>query len=265
MNNKLALFVSSPDSYCDVIEVFLKCFFKFWPDCPYEFILSTNTKKYHGITVINNNHHNDTWMDRAIPVLQNIRYKYVLLLCDDCLISKKVNTDSIERIVMDMDKYGIDFCGLANHIKGKKLHTDSLLNFVRKNKPYSLNLQVGIYRREYLLNLLGDGSRSPWELETKWLKEADKADNSYYDNIASCCYDVLGCKNGILKGQWYESVIREMGKKGIAINTKRGVISLKEDRKLHIYSRIGKILPSKVRPLVKKIVSMTGHKFASGN
>ena len=52
MDKRLSIYVSSPDSYSDVLAVFLKGYRRYWSDCPYEFILTTNTKSYEGITCI---------------------------------------------------------------------------------------------------------------------------------------------------------------------------------------------------------------------
>lgn len=51
MDKRLSIYVSSPDSYSDVLAVFLKGYRRYWSDCPYEFILTTNTKSYEGILV----------------------------------------------------------------------------------------------------------------------------------------------------------------------------------------------------------------------
>lgn len=45
MDKRLSIYVSSPDSYSDVLAVFLKGYRRYWSDCPYEFILTTNTNR----------------------------------------------------------------------------------------------------------------------------------------------------------------------------------------------------------------------------
>ena len=51
MDKRLSIYVSSPDSYSDVLAVFLKGYRRYWSDCPYEFILTTNTKSYEVLLV----------------------------------------------------------------------------------------------------------------------------------------------------------------------------------------------------------------------
>ena len=103
MDKRLSIYVSSPDSYSDVLAVFLKGYRRYWSDCPYEFILTTNTKSYEGITCICNNKQNDTWVERTIAALPVIKSKYVMLMCDDIILSDNVDNSLIERLLDYMD------------------------------------------------------------------------------------------------------------------------------------------------------------------
>ena len=107
MDKRLSIYVSSPDSYSDVLAVFLKGYRRYWSDCPYEFILTTNTKSYEGITCICNNKQNDTWVERTIAALPVIKSKYVMLMCDDIILSDNVDNSLIERLLDYMDSHEI--------------------------------------------------------------------------------------------------------------------------------------------------------------
>lgn len=264
-NKEVIIFISSPNAYADVFQVFIECLKMNWSDCPYEIILSTNNQEYEGITVINNHTNGDGWMDRAIPVIKMIENPYIFLLCDDCLISKKVDNRKVMSVINDIEKYGLDFCGVANNINGDPLYRGSLINRVKMNKPYALNLQAGIYNREFLLELLGDGNETPWELENKWLKMASKSKNICFPNIGSCNEDIFGCKNGVLKGKWFWSAVHGLKKAGISVNANRSVMTLLEEIRIVSISRLGKIIPSSMRPIIKKTMALFGKKFASEN
>ena len=259
----MAIFVSSPDSYADVFRVFLECYRKFWPDSPYELVLATNGSKYEGITVYNNGATDDGWMDRAIPAIARLPHEFILLLCDDCLISQRVDNRLVRSVLQDMRDYELDFCGLMNHIPGKALHSGSLVDRVRKDRPYALNLQAGIYRRSFLLRLLGDGERNPWQLEELWLREAGRSPREYFPNVVSCRTNVLHLRHGVLKGKWFASVINEMGERGVPIHTERETIPLSEERRLAVMSRLGKLLPARWRYAVKRILKKAGREFAT--
>lgn len=266
MNEKMVIFIATPDTYEDVLLIFLKCFRKFWKDCPYEVVISTNTKEYKGVTTYKNYLTNDGWMDRAIPVLKQIEAEYILLLCDDLIITEKVDSDRIKQVFRDVIDYKIDFCGLTSHssrVGGKKLYSNSDVLYVRRNRPYALNLQAGIYRRKFLIELLGDGSENPWELERKWIKEANNADNSYFLNIAVAEGDILNCRNGVLKGKWYGSVLRKLKRLNIEVEPVRPVIGRLQELWIFLSRRISIILPTGLRPIIKKCLSFLGIKFAT--
>ena len=95
-SKRLSIYVGSPDSYSDVLSIFLNGYHRYWSNCPYEFNLSTNTKKYDGIHCFCNNKQGDSWVERTISVLSNITTKYILLLCDDIIICDYINNDEIE-------------------------------------------------------------------------------------------------------------------------------------------------------------------------
>ena len=45
MSSELAIVVMSCDRYADMWEPFIRCFEQYWPDCPYEKYLVTETSK----------------------------------------------------------------------------------------------------------------------------------------------------------------------------------------------------------------------------
>ena len=262
--NDMLIFVSSPDIYSDVFSVFLQCFARFCKDCPYDFVLSTNTNKFDGITVYNNGAKNDSWMDRAYPVLHNLHVDYMLFLCDDLIITEKVDFTKINLILKEMKEKNINFCGLTNFIRGRRVSKDSLLSYVKKNMPYAKNLQSGIVKRSYFLNMLENGDKSPWELEVQWLKEASKAPDEYYDDVVSCKENILHCENGVRKGKWSWLTVHKLRKLGITVNTdKREVIPLVTEVKSKVFSFIGKKIPATYRPMLKKIANHMGQNFFS--
>ena len=172
MDKRLSIYVSSPDSYSDVLAVFLKGYRRYWSDCPYEFILTTNTKSYEGITCICNNKQNDTWVERTIAALPVIKSKYVMLMCDDIILSDNVDNSLIERLLDYMDSHEIRYCNLGPTPKGSKIKSFPLLRSVNKQIPYAINLQFGIFRKDLFVELLGDGSLSAWDIENSINEQA---------------------------------------------------------------------------------------------
>ena len=172
MDNRLSIYVSSPDSYADVFSVFLEGYRKYWPDCPYEFILTTNTKEYEGIHCICNGEVADSWVSRTIAALPKIKSKYILMMCDDLIISDAVDKDKIECILDFMDNHNIKFCRLNPLNIGEKISELPILRKISKQTPYAINLQIGIFNKDFFSELLGDGEKSAWDIERMINSEA---------------------------------------------------------------------------------------------
>ena len=265
MDKRLCIFTSSPNSYADVFGVFYKCFNKFWSDCPYEFVLATNDQQYEGITVVNNNDFSDNWMTRAIPALKSINTKYVLHIADDCFITEQVDNKEIESILDDMDAHGLNFCGLANKIKGKPLHKNSLLYRVNKRKPYAKNLQVGIFNREYLLQVLGDGSLSAWDIEKGWIAEMMQAPNEDFADVVAAKQGVITTLHGVAKGKWFPTVLKKLKKLGVEVESDREQLSAVEEKKINTIKKLGKLFSPSARRGLKKVLSKLGFGFSTDN
>ncbi len=261
----MAIFTASPNSYSDVFKVFYNCFNKYWSDCPYERVLATNSQEYAGITVINNNNPEDNWMMRTIPALKKINSRYVLHIADDCFVTEKINNQDFESILDDMDKYGINFCGLANKIGGKPVRVGSLIGYVKKRKPYAKNLQAGIFNREYLLQLLGDGAVSSWELEKQWVTETLTAPNEYFEDVTVALKNVLPTMHGVAKGKWFPTVLKRLEKIGIKVESERKVLSKKEELKINIIKKVGKMFSPKMRRSIKNLFAKLGYSFSTEN
>lgn len=265
-NDELTIFVSSPDSYSDVFLSFYNTYLYFSKPNNLKFYLSTQCNKYDnlsGIEVFNTNNPNDTWTERAIFGLNKIESKYVLLICDDMIIKKEIDYLLLEEIVNEMEQYSIMFCGLRNRFNGKKLYKKSKIHLVKRNKAYSRNLQIGIYNRKYLLDVLGDGSKSPWKIELEWLDEACKSKNIYFDDICSTKTKPIECVNGVQKGMWFKSSYDYLKKKGFLVEHNRNTISRFKEFRGTFFRILGKIIPAKYRPGFKRFFKKIGIKFYS--
>lgn len=265
MKDRLAFFISTPESYYDVLSVFLTCYHRFCNTSPYTFYITTNNlnlKSSSNVKVIYSNA--DTWIGRSIKALKEIDTQYIFLMCDDLIITDYVDFTTIESILDDMRKYHIRFCGFTNHIRGKELYPKSILHYIKKCKPYAINLQSGIFLKSYFMELLGDGENSPWDIEKNLLQEAaNSRRGEYFDDIVSCQLDVLHCRNGVRKGKWYYSTLKKINDLGIQVEGDRKVISRKEEIILTVKSVIGKKIPSFLRPIIKKVLHLCGSEFTT--
>lgn len=253
--SRMSIFISSPKSYKDIFDIFLVCYNRYWSDSPFPIVLSTNyNASYSGVKVINSFNENDTWVGRNRDSLKQINSKYVLLLCDDLFINKKIDTAQIIHLLDIMDSNDFDYCSFIpthdnHHVDGEKT-----VSYLNKRLPYGKNLQRGIYKRDYLISLLGDGTLSAWDLEVKWLKETALSTNSYYNNLIVINSNIFPIIHGVQKGKWFPTSLWRIKNKGIMIDNNRGVMSFFSETISYIRSRLIYTIKPYLRLKIKKIV-----------
>ena len=223
MDKRLSIYVSSPDSYSDVLAVFLKGYRRYWSDCPYEFILTTNTKSYEGITCICNNKQNDTWVERTIAALPVIKSKYVMLMCDDIILSDNVDNSLIERLLDYMDSHEIRYCNLGPTPKGSKIKSFPLLRSVNKQIPYAINYKDVVAVSEYILPYI----------------------------------------HGVYKGKWIRHAVENLSRLSLYIDSGRGIVPLSQQIKIDMTNWLQWKISPKQRRALKNVLSRVGMKFAT--
>lgn len=265
MDKRLSIYVSSPDSYSDVLEVYLRCFKKYWNDCPYEFILTTNSRNYEGVTCICNNKPGDTWVERTIATYSHITSKYILMMCDDILINGKVDNEKIESILDYMEENDIKFCRLNPVKQGKVISEIPYLNKVSKQMPYAVNLQIGIFRIDYFKEVLGDGTLSAWDIENKLNTEASIAEDCISSDVISANSIVIPFIHGVDKGKWYRKAISFIKKEFPDYKFMRPALPISTELKNYAIGLVQDNLSPDVRRRIKAMAQMFGFKFASQN
>lgn len=263
MGKRLSIYVSSPDSYSDVFEVFLKGYRNYWRDCPYEFILTTNSRSYEGLTCICNHKQNDTWIERTIDAMPLIRTKYILLMCDDLIIRGNVDNNEIESILDYMDAYNMRFCRL-NPLPSKIIVKDlPYLSRVNRQTPYAINLQIGIFRKDYLLQLLGTGELSAWDIENQLITETARAKNELFPDVVSVNRFVIPFVHGVIKGKWIRKSLSYVKKQYPEIKIYRDVIPLTMEIKIDLIDALQHVLSQKTRKRLKSFLRSLGVKFTT--
>ena len=85
MRDDCAVIVASCDAYGDVLEHFAALKLKFWPDCPFETLLVTETapapsSAFDRVVACGGG---TNWAQRLVTALETVSAPYVLMLCDD--------------------------------------------------------------------------------------------------------------------------------------------------------------------------------------
>lgn len=263
---QLCIYISSPKSYKDVLDTFIKCKNKLWKDCPYDLVISTNHNlQISNAYVINSGDVNDSWVDRSLQALNQIDYKYVMLLCDDMFITQSIDCRLINEIVNYMDLYNLNFCRLKPVYRGKKIKEFPYLSYVNQNEPYGINLQRGIFRREYLIKLLGDGTQSVWDIEGNLLEQAYNAPKKPFKDVIACNKEIFPIIHGVEKGKWFPSAIKTLSTLGISVESNREILSGSIEFRQNLITYLSSRISPQSRKLFKLVAQKLGYKFTNVN
>lgn len=168
-NPDCSVVVCSCDRYADLLGPFAALFRKFWPDCPFETVLVTETAPEHlqcfdwiiacgpGLN----------WASRLERALSDIVTPYVLLLCDDYLVSAPIDTANLlERLCQAKALNAVNLRLIPNPKPkpGNAHQTGSGLLEYHKDTAYCIATQAGLWNREFLREL-ARGKSSIWEFE----------------------------------------------------------------------------------------------------
>ena len=103
MRSDCKVLVCSCDKYADLQGLFAKLFRKFWPDCPFELVLVTETDlKVGGFDRVIACGDGTNWASRLVTVLDTVTTSQVLMLCDDYFLAAPVDTTRLLKRLDDL-------------------------------------------------------------------------------------------------------------------------------------------------------------------
>lgn len=235
LKNCVTILVNSCDAYSDLWYPFFALFKKYWGAEGAEIVLNTESKEFQfdglNIKTIHPKSKNAPYGRRMIEVLKQINSEYIILFLDDFFLRSKVKGDVIERIIdwMDRDKSIACFYNdcLDTYAEWEK---DKYLGFKRIpwGASYTLNMQVGVWRRKKLIKYWRDNI-SPWEWEEycnvlSFNKKSDKfyALTSFDNSFCDYGHNEYMSMFGVYSGKWILEDVEPLFKKeGIEIDFKK--------------------------------------------
>ena len=158
--------VASCDAYADVVGPFATLKQKYWPDCPFETVLVTETAPaapLPGIDRVLACGSGGTWCSRLVKALDALETPYVLMLCEDYYLEAPVDTALILRRLEQAKVYEALNLRLIPNPETKIPYREGLREY-RKNTAYCIATQAGIWDRRFL-RCLAQGKASIWEFE----------------------------------------------------------------------------------------------------
>jgi hypothetical protein len=218
--NKTAVLISSCDRYQDLWKPFFTLFFKYWPDCPYPVYLDTNNLMYDDPRVKTITIGDDTdWSSGFRSAMEIIPYKYVIVMMEDYLFTRSIDTEKIERLITYMDKKKAG-CLRLYPCPGPDLpcQDNQEVGEISKGADYRLSLQAAIWDKKILLELLRDGE-SAWQLEIKGTKRTKELDVPFL-SVTGKTEDspIPYFCTAVVKGKWVKEAVQLCKIEGIEVD-----------------------------------------------
>lgn len=273
-DERLTIIVGSCDKYKDIAEHYLRFLRKNWPQCPYRVLVAMEEEKVDANlaeTVLNGK--GATWTKEIINSIARTSSQYILLTVDDLFISEPVDGTAMEDVVDFIEKNKILYYRIPKFIElksGKKHPPYPGSHYavrIPKNSAYNVTIGSSIWERSELLRILGDGTKSAWDLEDSFLEQAANSHESgYLEGYASDSRLLLNSIHAITAGRWIRRSVKQLRKLGYNLDfDKRGYVSQKNTLRSAVYRIAGRICPIRMRKTVKKFLKKVGFKFVTNN
>lgn len=222
MENKTVVLMITCKRYMQVWRPFITLFKKYWPDCPYRFIMGTDVGSYDDVEVISIGR-DLGWSNNCIYILKQLNAERVILFFEDFLPSGRFDTDKIRRLVRHSFDYNVGCLRLAP-CPGPTAnwYGTKSLGVLQPNDKYRLSLQTAIWNRSLLLELLQPGENG-WQTEAIGTKRASKRSEpflSVWRGQSPTPYIITA----VVKGVWMDSALEFLKKENIPMNNITKVI-----------------------------------------
>lgn len=172
MKNLCTVVVCSCDAYSDLIGHFGTLFGKYWPDCPFDTVLVTESEieKPSCFSRVVACGKGGNWCERLVSALDEISTPYVLMLCDDYFLSSPVDTEKVlGRLEQLRSLNGVNLRMIPNpkptgSNASEVAGVEPKLFRYKPDTAYCIATQAGFWNRDFLRDL-AKGKSSIWEFE----------------------------------------------------------------------------------------------------
>lgn len=165
-NPDCTVLVCSCDRYADLLAPFSALWRKFWPDCPFEVALVTETAPTDAGLCFDRvvaRGPGGNWASRLERALAGISTPWVLMLCDDYYLEAPVDTAKILAWLEEAKSRNAANLRLIPNPPDGIPVSGGLMEY-RKDTAYCVSTLAGFWRRDYLSRLAA-GKSSIWEFE----------------------------------------------------------------------------------------------------
>ena len=271
VSSKMTIILATCDAYEDVADQYVYFLRKNWPDCPFSILAATESCDYDDPGVVSiKGGSQSTWTGRVIKAINACSSPYILLTVDDLFMSKLVQTKDIVDILEYMESADVKYYRIPviDPVRQKfgEITNRPYTKQIYDNQVYSVSIGHAIWKRNELLKLLGDGTKSAWDLENDFSVVDENKEPSPKEGYVTDIRHLFHSVHMIKKGQYIPFGVKEMEKCGYKIDvSKRGLIPIKERIRPKIYGIGSKLCPPGYRRIVKDFFSKLGISFATKN
>ena len=176
-DNRLAILVMSCDKYKGVWNDFFNLKEKYWPDCPYNCYLATDSEDYkrENVTLI---HFGNIrlWTVCVRKALEQLPEPYVALFLEDAFICEKIDTSIIDSDLSFIIDNNVDFFTLEKYRKGDKRNPAENVAphiwRINKHCQYGIETSAAIWEKSFFYKLLDREDCNAWQFEVNLFNDA---------------------------------------------------------------------------------------------
>lgn len=239
------MFIPSCDKYHDLWKPFFTLFFKYWKDCPFPIYLCSNKIKYPDSRVKTILVGQDlSWASNCKKCLEKINTKYIILLQEDFLLLKDVNTQKIIELATYMEKREAACMRLyPSPPPNKTLADNREIGEIVKGADYRVSLQAAIWNKNIFYTLLENGE-SPWDFESYGSIRSNLLDAPFLSiiDLPKSLRPIDYFSTAVVQGQWIRQAVKICEKERILIDR----------RKRKVESKLNQIKREVTTPMIGK-------------
>ena len=253
------------DGYEDVWRDFVRCFRRFWKDCPYPvYIIDITAKpKYfsdNNMTVINAGEGAE-YSKKVQTALQQIDADYYLLLLEDFFLGHKLEKSVLEPILDYIEDKNIKYYSLSALSSFTKYRSDlfdknkDYLYCINPNLRYTLGCQAVIWRKDFLQKCIGSQNYNAWVFEGALTNSKVVHTKQFLNGCVKDTRNILGLKHGVLQGKMLPRTVEYYKNIRFPLTSSRDIMSERDFRQYVLKSKVSASVPRNIHKSLKRLIS----------
>ena len=261
-SNIASTVILSFDGYSDIWPIFFECFKRNWRlDFPTYLVTNQLKPDFDNVKNICVGREK-SWSDRTRKAIKEVKSEYIILMLEDYFVTSVLENERIENLLSFMRNHNADYLRIYPFPKMRfKSENNNGIHQIPDNSLYGVNLQPSIWKRDYLLKVLGKENYSAWEFEAR---QKNGENTQIKGKNFTIDYKIFNMLNGVLQGKWYPNSVKKLKKIGINVNTyDRKILSKRKTLVYRLKIFIRKIISPKIIRKLKPFLKKFGFKFVT--